>query len=84
MKEIRIENGSMYFERLIQVTKNPKGEQRSPKVALKRVYQKVIVISFVHLEKLCRFAKFGGHGSKIRLATPILVLRYNRPYIRQF
>ena len=29
MKEIRIENGSMYFERLIQVTKNPKGEQRA-------------------------------------------------------
>ena len=40
MKEIRIENGSMYFERLIQVTKNPKGEQRPPKAALKGVVQK--------------------------------------------
>ena len=40
MKEIRIENGSMYFERLIQVTKNPKGEQRPPKAALKRVSRK--------------------------------------------
>ena len=44
MKEIRIENGSMYFERLIQVTKNPKGEQRPPKAALKRVPIKLLTL----------------------------------------
>ena len=38
-------------------------------------YQKVLVISFVHLKKLCRFANFGGCRSEIGLATPNLVLR---------
>ena len=42
-------------------------------------YQKVIIISFVHLKKLDWFPKEGGCSSKITAATPILVLKYNWP-----
>ena len=34
---------------------------------------KVLVISFEHLQKLCIFAKFGRHSSKIEPATPISI-----------
>ena len=34
---------------------------------------KVLVISFEHLQKLCIFAKFGRHGSKIEPARPISI-----------
>ena len=34
-----MDEGSMNFKVLIQVTLTPKGEQRPPKAALKRVYQ---------------------------------------------
>ena len=40
-------------------------------------YQKVIVISFVYLQKLHYFSKLQGRGSKIGPATPILILKYN-------
>ena len=34
---------------------------------------KVLVISFEYLQKLCIFAKFGRHSSKIEPATPISI-----------
>ena len=37
MKEIRMDEGNLNLEILIQVTLNPKGKQRPPKAALKRV-----------------------------------------------
>ena len=39
-------------------------------------YQKIILASFEHLQKLYWFSKLGGWGSKIKPATPILILMY--------
>ena len=41
MKEIKMDEETLNLEILIQVTLTPKGEQRPPKVALKRVTLKV-------------------------------------------
>ena len=41
MKEIRMDEETLNLEILIQVTLAPKGEQRPPKAALKRVYDKL-------------------------------------------
>ena len=35
-----------------------------------KIFQKVILVSFLHLSKLCIFAKLGGCGSKTKPATP--------------
>ena len=37
-------------------------------------YQKMILLSFEHLEKIRIFPKYGGCGSKIESATPISIL----------
>ena len=47
MKEIRMDEETLNLEILIQVTLTPKGEQRPPKAALKRVDQ--ILVSMMHV-----------------------------------
>ena len=38
-------------------------------------YQKMILLSFEHLEKIRIFPKYGGCGSKIESAMPISILK---------
>ena len=40
----------------------------------------MVVISFVHLQKIHIFKKFGGCSSKIRPAMPISILNYQRAW----
>ena len=40
----------------------------------------MIVISFVDLQKISLFPKFGGCGSKIEPATPISILNFSRAW----
>ena len=41
-----------------------------------KIFQKVILVSFLHLSKLCIFAKLGGCGSKTKPATPSRSLKW--------
>ena len=46
--------------------------------------QNMVLISFVDIQKICIFTKFGGCSSKIELATPILILKFKRAWQTQF
>ena len=47
-------------------------------------FQKMTLILFVCLQKICNFAKLGGCGSKIKPATPISILNFNGAWQAQF
>ena len=84
MKEIRIENGSMYFERLIQVTKNPKGEQRPTKAALKRVNSKSSVLGLSNYISFVSFFSWevGQNCKMVRgiISWPVCFFHHCRPF----
>ena len=44
----------------------------------------MIVVSFVDLQKISLFPKFGGCGSKIEPATPISILNFEWAWQAQF
>ena len=46
--------------------------------------QNVVLLSFVGIQKICIFTKFGGCSSKIEPATPILSLKFKRAWQTQF
>ena len=45
--------------------------------------QNMVLISFVDIQKICIFTKFGGFSSKIKPATPILTLKFKRAWQTQ-
>ena len=47
-------------------------------------FQKMTIIVFVCLQKICNFAKLGGCGLKIEPATPISILNFNWTWQAQF
>ena len=44
----------------------------------------MVLLSFVDIQKICIFTKFGGCSSKIEPATPILILKFKRAWQTQF
>ena len=46
--------------------------------------QNMCLLSFVGIQKICIFTKFGGCSSKIEPATPILILKFKRAWQTQF
>ena len=35
------------------------------------IYEKMVLTTFIHLQKIHNFSKFGGHDSKFELAIPL-------------
>ena len=62
MKEIRMDEETLNLETLIQVTLIPKGEQRLPKAALKRIMLKLIKIAIYCFSMLVQ-TKFHKNAS---------------------
>ena len=46
--------------------------------------QNMVLISFVGIQKISIFTKFGGCSSKIEPATPILILKFKRAWQTQY
>ena len=46
--------------------------------------QKMVLLSFVDIQKICIFTKFGRCSSKIGPAMPILILKFKRMWQTQF
>ena len=47
-------------------------------------FHKLALVSFLHLQKISIFAKFGGCGTKTKLATPISIFNFSRAWQSYF
>ena len=54
------------------------------KIRTEQKYQKIILITFIHLQKLYRFWKLWGCGSKDMPATPFSILNFKWVWQTQF